>query len=272
MTAAADRLCILAQYDAEGGLPPHVRIHLQRLRPEVGKLVLVSNSPLSVAARETAEEVCDTILTRPNVGWDFAAWRDALAHEDMTSWDEVILTNSSVVGPLWPMGALLDRMGGKEHDFWGMIFSKQFRPHLQSFFLSFSRQVVLSDAWREFWYNVADLEDKRDVIRKYELGFTQHLLRAGFRAGQVIETVRFPKSIQMCRRGPLQRYFRIPFDINHTNRSLDQFEQLIAEGMPYLKASLLWGPDQYRFSSLARVQDIHGVDYPWEELGLNGHD
>ena len=73
MSEQPRRLVILAQYDAEGGVPPHVRIHLERLRPFAQRLVLVSNSPISPKARCWAEAVCDRVLERENIGYDFAA-------------------------------------------------------------------------------------------------------------------------------------------------------------------------------------------------------
>ncbi|MFY0691886.1 MAG: hypothetical protein JXR14_08215 [Paracoccaceae bacterium] len=84
------RLAILAQFDPAGGLPAHVRVHLDRLGEIAERRVLVSNSPMDAETREMALSVCEKVIVRENIGWDFAAWRDALAEEEMSAWTHVI--------------------------------------------------------------------------------------------------------------------------------------------------------------------------------------
>ena len=257
------RLIILAQFDPENGLPAHVRIHLEALRLLATRLVLVSNSPLKGDSRAQAEALCDTVLERENIGWDFAAWRDALAAEDISTWDNLILTNSSVVGPLHPLGPIVTRMD-TQADFWGMLRSREVRLHLPSFFLSFSAPVIRSDAWRTFWTGIENLTDKQEVIWRYETTLTQHLTDAGFTHDALIPDLPFPQNIgrpQFKRRGGL----RIAWDINERNRSLLQHTDLIAQGMPYLKASLLWGSETHQRDPMDRIKAASGP-YPWEDI------
>lgn len=268
MSRAKRRLVILAQYDPHGGLPAHVRIHLERLQPIAARLVLVSNSPMSLEARRDADHLCDSVRIRRNIGWDFAGWRDALAAENMTEWDGVVLTNSSVVGPVYPLEPIMSRMENRNHDFWGMVHSREIKSHLQSYFLSFGARVVTSEQWREFWENVQNLEDKRHVIRSYEVGLTQKLHSASYSFGQLIDNPRFPRSIRLIHIDRLRSRLRIPMDVNYVNRTVELHKELIALGMPYLKASLLWGKDAYRRSSLSEIKRLPGVDYPWEQIGF----
>ena len=261
------RLVILAQYDPKGGLPAHVRIHLERLRPIATRLVLVSNSPLSADARQTSERLCDSVIVRENIGWDFAGWRDALAHEDMTAWDAVVLTNSSVVGPLFPLPPIVQEMEGRGSDFWGMVHSRHRGPHLQSWFLSFNSTVTNSEAWRMFWSEVDDLADKKQVIQRYEVGLTQKLQANGLYFEHLIQNPRFPRSIQLVHVGRLGR-IRIPLSINHVNITKALHRELIEQGMPYIKASLLWGKDTRRRAPIEDIKRIPGVEYPWAEVGV----
>lgn len=268
MVSPKRRLVILVQYDPEGGVPAFVRIHLARLRPIAARLVLVSNSPISEAARRIAETLCDSVIVRENIGWDFAGWRDALAAETMAEWDEVVLTNSSVVGPLYPLGPIMDRMDSRDHDFWGMVHSRQIQSHLQSYFLAFGRRVITSRAWHAFWRNVEDLVDKRQVIRRYEVGLTRALHAAGFSFGQLIDDPRFPRSIRLVHLDRLKSRFRVPMNVNYVHKTVELHQEMIEQGMPYLKASLLWGKDVYRLKPLDRLKKLPGVDYPWEEIGF----
>lgn len=260
------RLAILAQYDPRGGLPEHVRIHLERLRDIANRTVLVSNSPLSDRAMKSAEKVCDRVLLRNNAGWDFAAWRDALAGEDESEWDWIVLTNSSVVGPLYPLAPIFSQMERPGLDFWGMVQNRHYRRHLQSYFLAFGRRVTESLPWREFWKNVENATSKRSVIREYEVGLTDMLRRRGFAFDSYIKDPVFPASLRLVRLDSF-RLFRVPMSVNFVNKTVELHDQLIAAGMPYIKGSLLWGKDVDRLKSLSSIKSIRGIDYPWDEIG-----
>ncbi|HCQ64026.1 MAG TPA: hypothetical protein DIU07_02080 [Rhodobacteraceae bacterium] len=260
------RLAILAQFDPNGGLPAHVRLHLEGLRPVVERLVLVSNSPLDPASLATAETICDRVLVRANSGWDFAAWRDVLATETTDRFDWVILTNSSVVGPLFPPGPIFETMESRVPDLWGMVMSRNKGLHLQSYFLSASARVVASSAWQEFWDTVRDYDDKTQVIRSYEIGFSQAMMAAGFDLVPMIAPLRFPENLRWVNIERLKGRLKVPFSVNHINRTVEFHEDLVRRGMPYLKASLVHGKDTYRFVGLDRIRAIPGVEFPFESL------
>lgn len=268
VTDSPRRLIVLAQFDVENGLPAHVRIHLECLRPSASKLVLVSNSPLRPEARARAQEICDVVLERENVGWDFAGWRDATAQENIANWDTVILTNSSIVGPLYPIAPVIEEMESRGADFWGLVHSKQTASHLQSFFLGFSKRVTCSAAWADFWADVEDVEDKWEVIRRYEVGLTKHFRRSGFTFDAYMRNPRFPKSIRVVDVERLGSAIRLPWDINRVGRTIRDHRAMIEEGFPYLKASLLWGRDRHRLESLEKIRSIQGTNYPWSDLRL----
>ncbi len=262
------RLVILAQFDPGNGLPPHVRIHLERLRPHAARLVLVSNSPMDAGAYTQAGQICDEVQIRENHGWDFAAWRDVLAKENVADWDSTILTNSSIVGPLYPIGPVIAEMENGGADFWGLVHSKQMGSHLQSFFLGFSNRLVQSTAWAGFWSQVQDLDDKWDVIKTYELGLTKYFVKAGYSFDSYMKNPVFPESIRVVDVERLNSLVRFPWDINRVGRTIRDHKAMIEEGFPYLKASLLWGKDQHRVSSVSSLMNIAGVEYPWDQLPL----
>lgn len=268
MVSTTRRLVILVQYDPAGELPSFVRIHLERLRPIASRLVLVSNSPMSEQARGVAEGICDSVIVRENVGWDFAGWRDALEAESMAEWDAVVLTNSSIVGPLFPLLPIMEDMEARGHDFWGMVRSRQLGPHLQSYFLAFGKRVITSPTWSDFWHCVEDYQDKRMVIRRYEVGLTSALTSAGFAFGSFIESPRVPHSIRLVHLNRFKGIFRVPMNVNFVNTTLAMHSELVERGMPYLKASLFWGKDVYRRAPLELFKNNPDLDYPWEEIGF----
>ena len=268
MNSRKRRLVILVQYDPDGGIPAFVRIHLERLHPVASRLVLVSNSPMSRDAQQVAKSLCDKIIVRENIGWDFAGWRDALTAEDMQEWDAIILTNSSIVGPLFPLEPIVEKMEARGQDFWGMVHSRHIRSHLQSYFLGFNARVVRSETWRKFWGSVENLHDKRQVIRRYEVGLTRMLHDSGYSFGHLIDDPQFPHSLRLVHIERLRSRLRIPMNVNYVNKTVELHQEMIEAGMPYLKASLLWGKDIYRRKSLDYLKKLPKVDYPWWEIGF----
>lgn len=266
MTSQAKRLAILVQFDPAGGFPEYIRLHIEGLRPVAERIVLVSNSPMDREARGRAESVADKVMLRDNVGWDFAGWRDALAEEDASAWGSVILTNSSVVGPLFPLEPIFETMDARDLDFWGMVLSHNKALHLQSYFLVVRSSILQSATWPEFWSKVGNLTNKRKVIKKYELGFTRHFYRAGFSYAPFMKNPRFPESIQMVYINALGPLIRIPFNVNFVNRTVESHLKLVEEGMPYLKSSLLWGKDRYRMKAMDRIVALTSSNYQWGRL------
>jgi rhamnosyltransferase len=251
------RLFVVAQFDPDNGLPAHVEVHLQALRAVATRLVLVSNSSLNRAAWETANAICDHVLQRPNEGLDFAAWRDALTAERLEDYDWTILTNSSVIGPLFPLEPVLKAGETGNPDFWGMVRSEELAPHIPSWFMSFSQKVTLSPVWHAFWENVDPNLRKRDIVRRYEVGLTEHLEKNGFHG----------EAITNNRSWRLEFTPRPPFLVWRNNDSLLDPKGLLTRGVPYLKRSLICGKDRRRQTPLAEIKATYQT-FDWERLGL----
>jgi hypothetical protein len=260
------RLAILQQFDPAGGVPHYIRAHLQGLRSVAQRVVLVSNSPIDPVSRVVAADLCDTVIERGNAGWDFAGWRDALAAEDMELWDSVILTNSSIVGPLFPLGPIIAEMEGRGLDFWGLVFSRQIRRHLQSYFFAFGSAVIRSPAWRDFWQGVEEIADKDAVIAVYEAGLTQALAAGGFTYGAYMPDPPLLQRIRMVDWDPGGVPLRIPYDQTRVNRTVRWHDELIDQGFPYLKASLLWGKDTSRLRDIDRIRQLTAPYYDWSAV------
>lgn len=233
----ARRLAIMAQWSSAGDVPPHVKVHLEGLRPLVDRLVLVSNSVIDRASRQQVSDICDKVIERSNVGWDFGAWRDAIKDEELDRWDHVLLTNSSVIGPLHPLQPIFEEMEQRQLDFWGMIQSKQFAPHLQSYFLAFSNRVVVSESWSRFWASVSDTTSKNRVILQGEIGLTQRLAAAGFCYDAWFPFLVFPDSMRKIPAvtRPFRGWLAYPYDANFRNRSIIMHDLLVRQGFPYLE-------------------------------------
>lgn len=181
-------LAVLAHYDRDGLVAPHVARQLRWLRPLADRLVLVS-------AGRLFDEVpdADEVIERDNTGYDFGSWRAGLeAVPDWTGYDRLILSNDSFVGPLVPPERLL---GGADAQLYGITISPQVVRHVQSYFMVFDATALRHPALADFWRAMRPLDDRGAVIGAYELG----LGRLGLTLGSYFTPTRHEERLMAAR-------------------------------------------------------------------------
>lgn len=176
------RVVLFVHFDRAGDVRPYVLHFVRSLHAAGLSVVFVSNSGrLRPDALESVRPLCDAVLIRRNVGYDFGAWREALGVLGLprTDTEAVFLVNDSLYGPLAPLGPVLERIDFAAADVWGLTESWQTRYHLQSYFLAVSARAMAHPAWAAFWRDVRPAPSKHWIVRRYEVGFTQAMLWAG---------------------------------------------------------------------------------------------
>lgn len=219
------RLLCYAHFDEQGALKPFVRHALATMAPLCATSVLVSNSPLSGEDVRHLENDGVLVMQNDNIGYDFRMWQKALEAVDYRSYDEVVLMNSSVYGPIFPLDAIFAEMTARPNDFWGITECFQMQPHVQSYFFVFRKKVIMSEAFAAFWQGVLPYRNKLQVIQSYEVGLTQWLVEAGFRPDVYCS---FTKLGHHCR--SVGRRLR-----RKDNTSVKHAGELLAIGNPFLK-------------------------------------
>jgi lipopolysaccharide biosynthesis protein len=221
------RLAVYAHFDAQQEVKRYVLHSLRELRPHCERIEFVSTAKLAEAELRKARALCDGVTTKENRGFDFGMWQHALAHAELGEWDEIVLTNSSVFGPVSPLGPAFDSAG--PCDFWSMTDNYDIAWHLQSYFLVFRRSLLASDAFRKFWASILPYRDKAQVIRAYEVGLSVFFREAGF-SGRALYPLR-----QLFPPWPLGRLYRKRDD----NATLYHPGLLLRAGMPFVKVEVL---------------------------------
>lgn len=178
-----NRLLCYAHYDELGNVKPFVKYALKQYSCICNTLVFVSNSPLAEEDMQQLQLLCDHVIINANSGYDFCMWKSALKGIDYTLYDEIVLANSSVYGPIATLEPIFDHMNNELCDFWGITENFNIEPHIQSYFLVFKKRVILSNAFDEFWNSVLPYSNKRMVIMSYEVGLSQWLIGSGFEMG-----------------------------------------------------------------------------------------
>lgn len=170
---------VFAHYNARGLLDLSTRGLIDCLR-EAGRVVLVSTSLTDEQASSVHTDV--RVIVRENKGYDFYSYKIGLESiEDLGSYDWVFMINSSFVC-LEPCKLTSCYIGGLDGsaDVRGLTFSREISPHLQSYFMSFSRKTFMSNPFRKWWDNLEPVSDRQTVIVRYELGLSTFLLANEF--------------------------------------------------------------------------------------------
>lgn len=175
------RAIVLAHFDRFNRVAPYVIYYLKALKPLATNLIFVSTASLSTEEQSKVTSIADKVIVKENRGYDFGSWQAGIAHLDLQQYDELVICNDSVFGPLQPLDELFTKMTNASCDFWGITNSYDMGEHIQSYFVVFKHQVIRSSAFKHFWNSIAEQPDKLTIVQKYEIGLTQTLKKAGFK-------------------------------------------------------------------------------------------
>ena len=199
------RLCIYFFYDAQGIADRYVEYYLQGLHTVCEKIVVISNGELEQESRKRLESCAEEVLTRPNEGFDVWAYKECLEHigwSELEKWDEVILANYTLMGPVYPFEEMFSRMNQKEDlDFWGITaFGKLdgdpfgYSPygylpqHIQSHFIVYRNRFIRSRELREYWAQIPAISSYQESIGLHESVFTKRFEDLGFKWDTYVKT------------------------------------------------------------------------------------
>ncbi|WP_295073778.1 rhamnan synthesis F family protein [Tabrizicola sp.] len=181
-----DRVTVFVVYQPKG-LTGSILITLEHLRRNNYSVLVVSNGPLQSEDRETLAAHSAAVMERPNVGYDFGAYRDGIRYLWSLNHDLslLVLMNDSTWFPLRRDDDSLARMEALDADLSGHIFKmeerhKGLQDHIESHLLIISRKFVVSDDFRRFWLRYRMSDHRATTIRSGEKGFSQFAIRGGW--------------------------------------------------------------------------------------------
>lgn len=174
------RAIILVHYDKDDIVDAYIYAYLNALRASTEHLVFVSTAKLDKTQIKKLHTYCDKVIVRENRGYDFMSYKIGLESFDYREYDEVLICNDSVYGPLYPIEELFTSMHSKKCDFWGITENTDMGYHIQSYFILFKKSILQSKVFTDFWKNVKILYSKDEIIQHYEVGLSQILIKSGF--------------------------------------------------------------------------------------------
>jgi rhamnosyltransferase len=205
LNESSKRLLIYFFYDQDGIVDRYVSCVLNDMKKNVTDILFVSNGKLEEKSYDAVAKIADEILERENVGFDVWAYKDALEHigfdQLAEKYDEVVLMNYTIMGPIYPFSEMFDTMDAQDLDFWGLTKNHKvpcdpcgtlergyIREHLQSHFIAVRRSVLKSDAFKTYWAEMPMICSYVDSVSYHETKFTHHFAELGYKWRPYVET------------------------------------------------------------------------------------
>lgn len=186
------RLVIYFHYDPAGRVDTACRIAVQAMQ-RYAKVLFVTNGTLAPADRVWVRQAGAGCIERENIGFDVGAYKEALftvGREALAAYEEVILMNYTLAGPVCTLQPMLDAMDARpELDFWGLTrhYAMQSRrfggavpEHLQSHFLALRPRLFNSDDFWRYWQEMKLPESYEQSVIRHETRFTPHFAAKGY--------------------------------------------------------------------------------------------
>lgn len=152
-------------------------------------VLLVSNGRLGSDFIAKALRHCVLVMERPNVGYDFGAYRDGIHYLERLGIcpHALIIMNDSVLYPVFKDDAMLAWMETDPADVTGAVMVRErsrriIRPKppvLGSFFIRFGQKACAHPRLVEFWRDYRLTNKKIFVVRNGEHGLSNAIREAG---------------------------------------------------------------------------------------------
>lgn len=190
------RACIYFFYDADGIVDDYVPYLLNDLTESIDELVVVVNGKLTDEGRDKFLKFTDHVIVRPNDELDVGAYKEGLKFfgwDKIAQFDELIMMNHTIMGPVYPFRESFDKMKKRNVDFWGL--TKHFYvpgdpyaaskwgyipEHIQSHFLVVKNSLLKTKAFREYWEKMPRIKSYKESIGCHEIYFTKHFADMGY--------------------------------------------------------------------------------------------
>ena len=198
------RLGIFFFFDAQGIVDSYVETLLADMVKNLSELVIVVNGELTAKGYAKLGAITDNIILRENQGLDVWAYKTALdsyGWKKLAEFDEVVLFNATIMGPVYPFEEMFTEMAGRDIDFWGITWFHEvpFDPfgyalegylprHLQSHFHAYRRSLVTSKAFQDYWDEIPEINSYEQSVGLHEVPFTQRFERLGFTSDVYVNT------------------------------------------------------------------------------------
>lgn len=206
-----NRVLIYFFYDGDGVVDDYNIYNLKGYRPYVRKIVFVCNGKLDENSRTKVDAVVDELIVRENKGfdgWAYKAGIDFIGWDKLAEFDELIMTNHTVMGPVDSYEEMFADMDARDLDFWGVTKNYEIDydfsgcskygyipEHIQSHFIAVRKKMIASKEFQAYWDKFPKINNYNEAIGLHEVIFTKYFADLGFTWDVYVNTDDIP---EMC--------------------------------------------------------------------------
>lgn len=184
-TRLKENLTIFSHFDKDNHIADYVTFYLKSLSTFSDIIFVSTSKSLSDEEIEKIKPFCRDIVVKENYGYDFGSWKSGLnlIGQQLNDYNNLILCNDSVFGPLFNLEDIFKKMSVQKYDIWSMTDNQEICYHLQSFFIVYHRTAFTHKLFTDFWNNFKIYEDKQTLIIENEVKFSNCLINSNLRVG-----------------------------------------------------------------------------------------
>jgi hypothetical protein len=224
------RLAIVACHDGRRRIGASSKHLAQSLRTAGFTVILVFDTQLGdLPTSHNAEDAgFDLALASEHAGYDFYSWRIALESlrdmqarvdsEGLASFEEIIMINDSVIGPLFGFDTLLRTWRASPFEVTGLVESNQGMPHLQSWAVRFSGAAASVKALLAFYGAAPPSLSRSRAVQDFELRLASKFRNEGFSVGSIVSPISIANP--------------------EANPSVNGWRELLEAGVPFVKRNV----------------------------------
>lgn len=149
------RLCLFAGYDEENIIQDYV-VYLIKKLSTLSDVYYLGNGKFQSDELFKIAPYTKMIYTKKHTQKDFGSWQiliSQLGWENISKYDEVVMCNDSVYGPLCDLDEIFWQMERYNYDFWGITSDYYKTFHIHSYFMVFNQEIIKNQKFQNFWKN-----------------------------------------------------------------------------------------------------------------------
>lgn len=243
------RLLVYFFWDADGVVDDYVIHSLKALGEYSSSVAVVVNGEVNAEGYRKLRSASNHLIIRENVGldaWAYKAAFDHLGYDNLNAFDEVLVTNFTLYGPVFPLADTFARMDATPCDFWGLAgFNEKVKgrddvQHLQSYFVVYRRSLTSTQDFRNYWDQLPKINGYIESVNLHELAQTPYFTARGY---------------SFACASPTKKYANIsPY--NYVISCADRV--LVEDQCPFIKRRALYFANGYfeQGSSIAKIEHI----------------
>ena len=251
------RLAIFAGYDKDNIIDDYVIYYIKELK-KIADIIYVSDCNITDNELKKINDYCIHIINGRHEEYDFGSYKRgylyAKENNILKNYDYLIFCNDSCYGPFFNFQEIIQNMESKNTDVWGIfkyLKDIDFEEHLQSYFLSMKKNVFLSYCYSNFILSVKKEENKKDIIKNYEIGMSILFKNNNCSTSSFLDS---------------------SFIENPKNNSIPSVYALeaISYGFPLLKIAI-FGEPTFFFFNAEKIQKIFKIIEPYDKNIIINH-